>query len=130
MAGRILLPSIVAIGVFLTSGAFAQSVSPDEAVDRQGGVRQQLTLTAAQKNALYIAVLQQKVRPTPAVSNSLPRAIGAPVPSYLELADLPDETGAEPWAALLKYAMVEDDVIVVDPIRLRVVEVIHGGAKP
>ena len=30
----------------------------------------------------------------------------------------------------LKYAMVEDDVVVVDPVKLRVVEVIHGTNRP
>jgi hypothetical protein len=31
---------------------------------------------------------------------------------------------------LLKYATVEGDLVVVDPIRMRVVEVIHPGAGP
>jgi hypothetical protein len=30
----------------------------------------------------------------------------------------------------LKYAMVESDVVVIDPIKTRIVDVIHGGARP
>jgi hypothetical protein len=30
----------------------------------------------------------------------------------------------------LKYAMVECDGVVTDPIKTRVVDIIHGGARP
>jgi hypothetical protein len=57
--------------------------------------------------------------------------VGTPVFPSVPLSDLPstaaiDGSGME----FLKYAMVEDDVVVVDPIRMRVVDVIHGGAIP
>jgi hypothetical protein len=29
----------------------------------------------------------------------------------------------------LKYAMVEGDVVVIDPIKTRVVDIIHGDAR-
>jgi hypothetical protein len=45
------------------------------------------------------------------------------------LAELPDQTGLTE-ASFLKYAMVADDVVVVDPIRMRVVDVIRGDFRP
>jgi hypothetical protein len=47
------------------------------------------------------------------------------------LLELPDQAAADqPWAEFLKYAMVDDDVVVVDPMAMRVVDVIHGNARP
>jgi hypothetical protein len=129
MNGRIRLPLLAAIALFLgTSGAFAQTVGSDEAVNRDGIVAQKVVFTAAQKNAIYAAVTRQKVRAsTPAIA----AAVGAPVPPTITLSDLPDQVvGNQPWAGLLKYAMVEDDVVVVDPIAMRVVDIIPGSARP
>ena len=129
MRGMIHL-STLALATMLAGppAALAQSAGPVEAVGARGAVEQNLTLTAAQKSAIYNAVLQQGRR-TPAAQ--LAAAIGAPVPPNVELRALPDEVSADnSWADLLKYALVENDIVVVDPIRMRVVDVIHGGAKP
>jgi hypothetical protein len=129
MLGRIWLPPFAAIALFLgTAGAFAQTAGSDEAVNPDGVVAQKLALTAAQRSAIYNAVRQQKVR---ASAIAIPAAIGAPVPPTIALSSLPDQAGGDqPWAELLKYAMVEDDVVVVDPVAMRVVDVIHGSASP
>jgi hypothetical protein len=106
--------------------AFAQTVGPDEAVNIRGIPPPQIRLTEAQKAAIYNAVLQQRVRS----SAMIPVAVGAPVSPALELADLPDQTGSNALPSTdLKYAMVEDDLVVVDPVRMRVIEVIRR-AKP
>lgn len=111
-----------------TAGADAQTIGPDEAVNANGAVTQQLALTQAQRAAIYNAVLQQRVRIS---TTCIPVAVGAPVPSMAELAELPDQAAANaPLVADLKYAMVEDDVVVVDPIRMRVVDIIHGDTRP
>jgi hypothetical protein len=129
MSGRIWLPPFAAIAFFLgTAGAFAQTVGSDESINPHGVAARNLTLTAAQKSAIYTAVMQQKVR---ASAGAIPVAVGAPVPPTIALRDLPDQAVADqPWADLLKYAMVEDDVVVVDPIAMRVVDIIHGSARP
>jgi hypothetical protein len=113
-------------------GSRAQNFGPVEAVAPNGAVRQELALTAAQRSAIYNAVVQRRLRPP---GTRIPVAIGAPVPRSAELLDLPDPTAAgEAWikssASDLKYAIVEDDIVVVDPLRMQVVEIIHGGAKP
>jgi hypothetical protein len=129
MLARLLIPPFAAIAVFLGSaGAFAQTVGADEAINQSGIVARKLVLSDAQKSAIYNAVLQQGVRTS---TVAIPAAVGAPVPPAIALSDLPGQaTGDEPWADLLKYAMVGDDVVVVDPIAMRVVDIIHGSARP
>jgi Protein of unknown function (DUF1236) len=129
MASRTWGPALMVLALcFGTAGARAQTVGPDEAVKPDGAVGQQMALTAAQKSAIYNAVMRQRVRTAGAV---IPVAVGAPVPQWAVLAELPDAAaGNNPAAALLKYALVEDDIVVVDPVQMRVVDIIHGAARP
>ena len=51
--------------------------------------------------------------------------IGADVPPMIELYELPDDALADvPAAKLYKYTMVQDKVVVVDPTKMRVIDVI------
>jgi hypothetical protein len=127
MIRRLALPIIVAFGFFMGSaGAMAQTVGPDEAFDAHGSIAQIL----AQKSAIYSAVLQQRSRAAlSANSLAIPMAVGASVPPSADLSELPEQTAVEPWATVLKYAMVEDDIVLVDPTRMRVVDVIYGSAR-
>jgi hypothetical protein len=129
MRNVICLTTFVFLGFLLGPGAaVAQSAASDEAVRPDGMVTQNLALTPAQKSAIYNAVLRQRVKP---VRVELATRIGAPVPPAAELVDLPDQaTANDPWASLLKYALVEDDIVVVDPVRMRVVDVIRQGGQP
>jgi hypothetical protein len=129
MRSRINLTAIV---VIITSvgptAALAQSAGLDEAIGPHGAVMQKHALTPGQKNAIYNAVSQQKVRPP---ADRIAPAVGAPVPPSTKLLDLPDQAhGGNTSSAVLKYAFVEDQVVVVDPIAMRVVDVIRGGARP
>ena len=109
-------------------GAAAQMAGPDEAIGPRGGITQKLALTQAQKSAIYNAAVRQKV---PTSSRGIIAVVGAPVLPSVPLFDLPSAANIEAAEIkFLKYAMVEDDVVVVDPIWMRVVEVIHGGAAP
>jgi len=108
--------------------ALAQSAGPDEAIQPNGTVAQTLALTAGQRSAIYNIVIRQRVKPH---AEQISVAVGAPVPPTIELVDLPDQATADnPSAALLKYAMVHGDVVVIDPVAMRVVDVIRNGAKP
>jgi hypothetical protein len=132
MTGRNWLPrsiapflAPVAALLFLLAPAavFAQTVGPDEAVNATGNPPRQIRFTDAQKAAIYNAVLRQRVHS----SATIPTVVGAPVSPVLELAYLPGQATSEDWLAMnLKYAIVEDDVVVVDPVRMNVVAVIHG----
>jgi hypothetical protein len=113
---------------FGATAALAQSAGPDEAVLPNGAVTQQLALTAAQRSAIYNIVIRERAKPR---AGQIAVSVGAPVPPFAELRDLPDQASAgTPSAADLKYAMVENDVVVIDPVMMRVVDVIRGGTKP
>lgn len=132
---RLLAGSVLAASLLGITGAAAQSTGPDESVGPPGSVMQQIILTPQQRRAIYEAVGRQRVRsPELAVA----AVVGAPVSPAALLHDLPDAPLGNPEQAtddtnarLLKYAMVADDVVVVDPIAMRVVDVIHrDGVKP
>jgi hypothetical protein len=111
-----------------TAGAHAQSLGPDETVGPDGALTQKLELTPVERSAIRNAAAAQRVHgPTHGVTAT----IGAPVPPTLSLPDLPDEAvAATEGRPALKYAMMEDDIVVVDPISMRVVSVIHLGVQP
>jgi hypothetical protein len=83
----------------------------------------QLQLTPAQKTTILDAVRQEgKKVETP---NNFVVSIGAPVPPQLELYVLPDRAlSTVPAAKTVKYTMVQNQVVLVDPTTMRVVDVI------
>jgi Protein of unknown function (DUF1236) len=114
--------------LFGMAPALAQSAGPDEAIQPDGTVRPNLALTAGQRSAIYNIVIRERAKPH---ADQIIVTVGAPVPPAINLVDLPDQaTVNNPSAALLKYAMVHGDVVVVDPVAMRVVDVIRNGAKP
>ena len=139
LGGLIFGGLILSIGA---SEARAQSAALDETAGPDG-VTQNLQLSPVQKNAIYNAVMQQHM---PSSSGRIAATrIGSPVPPSTPLYDLPDQAalgaglgagfGAELNPELgadtdtpLKYAMVGGDIVVVDPISMRVVDVIGQGA--
>ena len=123
------LSAAALLGLFFSvAAALAQSAGPDEAVQPDGTLRQNLALTAGQRTAIYNIVIRQRAKPH---ADPMSIAVGAPVPPTIDLVDLPDQaTVNNPSTALLKYAMVHGDVVVVDPVAMRVVDVIRNGVKP
>jgi len=128
MASRHLLPALtVLICLAGTGGALAQSVEPDEAIKPNGTIDQKTAFTAAQEHAIYNAVMTHQLRSS---SAGVPVAVGAAVPQAVELPELPDQVATEAAPDTpLKYAMVEGDVVVVDPVTMLVVDVIRGNAR-
>ena len=120
--------SVFVIILFGAGTASAQTTGPDEAVEANGAVTQPLALTPAQRTAIYNEVMQQRVRSS---SRRIAVSIGAPVPPWVRLSDLPGQAAIDDGGTgVLKYAMVGDDVVVVDPVSMRVVDVIRRGALP
>lgn len=125
---RLLAISLIALDLSAYAPALAQSAITDEAVAPNGTVTQKLAFTQGQKHAIYNAIARQK---TKAPADRIAAAVGAPVPPSAALSALPDEVGGDPvWSANLKYAFVENQVVVVDPLAMRVVDVIRGGVRP
>jgi hypothetical protein len=115
--------------VISSTTALAQSAGRDEAVQSNGSVTQTITLTAAQRSAIFNAVFDQPVKPQ---IRQLAATVGAPVPQTVDLIDLPENgLAGDPAQVGLKYGMAGNDiVVVVDPVQMRVVDVIHSNAKP
>jgi hypothetical protein len=119
--------AIVALVGGLVSGldAAAQTTPPgapgtDTGVS--GAIEQKLILSSAQRSAIYDRVSKDKSKIAP---KDFSPVIGADVPPMIELYALPDEAVAGvPAAKLYKYTMVEGKVVLVDPTKMRVVDVI------
>jgi hypothetical protein len=83
----------------------------------------QLRLTEAQRSALAASV--RKANKTVAAPPSFVVSVGAPVPPAIELYILPDDALAQvPQAKLVKYTVVKNELVLVDPTNMRVVDVI------
>jgi hypothetical protein len=131
MNGRALLPLVAAalLAAAAMSAADAQALGPNEAHGFSTRVKPNIALTAAQKSAIYGAVLRQRLRSTSAAE--IPLIVGAPVPRSAPLLALPDEAASDEDAAqFLKYAIVAGNVVLVDSINMRVVDILHGGVGP
>jgi hypothetical protein len=114
--------SVAATGIGATN---AQTNDIDETVNT-GGVAPDLELTPTQRGAIYQAVHRDKNHVAP---NRFAAKIGADVPPMIELYALPDEVVADnPVAKLYKFTRVEEQVVLVDPTKMRVVAVI--GPNP
>jgi hypothetical protein len=98
----------------------ASYVGPAPAQTDDVASEQKLELTPAQRNAIYAAVSKDKSK---VASQRFSTKVGAEVPPMIELYSLPDETVADnPAAKLYEYTMVENEVVVVDPTRMRIVD--------
>jgi hypothetical protein len=114
--------------VTLVSGAVAQNANA-QGLDAGGSPgslnsssEQKLDLTPAQRRAIYAAVTKDKSK---TAKTGFAPTIGADVPPMLELYTLPDEIMAENQSTkFFEYTLVQDKVVLVDPTRMRVVDVI------
>ena len=105
--------------------AAAQTADIDEIVNANG-VAPKLELTAAQKSAIYQAVHKDKSKVAP---SRFATNVGADVPPMIELYMLPDDILANnPVTKLYKFTRVEDQVVLVDPTKMRVMAVIGPNA--
>jgi Protein of unknown function (DUF1236) len=144
MTGRIALPiSLVAapltislpifLALFLTlflalAGAMpqakAQALGPDEAA-AWARPAPQIALSLAQKRAIYRAIARQRLRTS---TGEIPLTVGAAVPRSALLLSLPDEVGRDDSPVqYLKYATVDDNVVLVDSISMRVIDIIRSA---
>lgn len=126
---RLLTLTAVLGGLALACGAIAQSAEaqgvgaggPSSTLN--GTSEQKLTLTPAQRRAIYAAATKDKSR---SAKIGFPAQVGAAVPPMLELYMLPDDAVADNKSAkFFEYTIVQDKVVLVDPTRMRVVDVIE-----
>jgi Protein of unknown function (DUF1236) len=92
-----------------------------------GAIEQKPLLTPAQRSAIYAEVSKDTSKSSPKEFSAV---IGADVPPMIELYTLPDDAlAAVPAAKLYKYTVVENKVVVVDPTKMRIIDVIGPPSK-
>jgi hypothetical protein len=120
--GAIALAFASGIGV-----AAAQVSSPGGGGNAQSGAMSQpsqLKLSPAQRTAILNAVLQNSAKIT--APTNFQAAIGGPVPPSIELYTLPSSALPQsPELRSLKYTMAQNQVVLVDPTTMRVVDIIR-----
>jgi hypothetical protein len=120
--------ALAVLALTLTIGVqYARSQTDDVGALSSGGAgAQSLQLTAAQRDAIYAAVSKDKSKVSP---QPFPTTVGADVPPMIELYALPDEAAApDPTIKFYKYTVVLDQVVLVDPTKMRVVATIGPGS--
>ena len=102
----------------LTGGAvFGTSSTATTTIDLQ--------LTPQQRSEIYNSVSKQKVSRTPPPAN-LHVALGGDLPASMELYDLPPNISADmPATKLYKYTLVQNQVVIVDPTKMKVIDIIR-----
>jgi hypothetical protein len=130
MKTRIALSIAIGVMALIWPGvlqhADAQATDGGNAASSLSGSDQKLVLTQEQRRAIYAAARRGQTKPP---QRPFPAEIGAEVPPMIELNPLPDEAVADnPTAKFYEYTMVQDRVVLVDPTKMRVIDVI--GPNP
>jgi hypothetical protein len=121
--GLVILPFTLALFTSPVQPVIAQSML---AQANDVATEQKLELTPAERSAIYATVSKDKSKVAPQPFST---AIGADMPPMIELYSLPDETITDnPAAKLYKYTMVENEVVLVDPTKMRIVDKIGPAA--
>ena|SRR5712692_7155361 len=82
-----------------------------------------LQLSAQQKTAIFQSVAKEKVKSPPPANLTL--SVGAQVPPTVELYALPANIVSEvPAAKPFKYTVAQNQVVIVDPTNMRIVDII------
>jgi len=121
MTSRLSYGTIVLALAGVISGAAAQVGESGQSQSTNPAIR----LDAAQRAAILTAVRDARIPPP---NNSFSLSVGAPVPRSIELYALPIAALSQaPEARNLRYTMVQNQVVLVDPVDMRVVEVIRAA---
>jgi hypothetical protein len=117
---------LAGVGGFSVASAQIGSTPPtiqDGTIGRGDINPTQWRLTEAQRSAISVAVKRDRKAAEPSVS--FVPSVGAPVPPAIELYLLPDTILAEvPAARSVKYTVMKNQLILVDPTNMRIVDII------
>jgi hypothetical protein len=85
-----------------------------------------LELTSQQRAEIFRIVIRDKDKVKLPPATNPPAIVGAEMPPSMELYMLPDNIGTEvPEAKLYKYTIVQNQVIIVDPTTMKIIDVIR-----
>jgi hypothetical protein len=119
------LYSTIALLLLVSSSAFAQGFTkePERFPGNPFPNQAQVQLTQDQKSAILTAVRDTKIPPP---SSRFDITIGGSVPPSIELYALPIAALSQaPETRTLRYTMVQNQVVLVDPTNMKIVEVIR-----
>lgn len=131
MTSRIALPisfvaALLAVAAMMPQ-ARAQALGPDEAHGTASRVVPQIALSPEQKSAVYNAIVRQRLRTS---ARDIPLTVGAIVPRSAVLLALPETVGRDDSPVqYLKYATVDDNVVLVDSISMRVIDILRSAGR-
>jgi hypothetical protein len=123
--GAIVLALLASVGIASAQNApMAPAGTPPTAKAQDSmGKTSNLQLSAAQKTAIFQSVTKDKVKSPPPAN--LQVSVGAQIPASIELYPLPANVVADvPAAKPFKYTVSQNQVVIVDPTNMKVVEVI------
>ena len=85
-----------------------------------------LHLTPAEKTAILNAVREDKAKPSTNAAPNSPVSVGVQLPPSTALKILPDTALAQaPAAKTVQYTVIGNQVVLVDPTNMRVVDIIN-----
>ncbi len=124
--GYVLRTAVLVVALSASAGpGTAQQPGPMTGTSSTATTSTELQLTQQQRTAIYESVSKQKVSRTPPPAN-LQVAVGGDLPASMELYDLPPNIAADiPATKLYKYTLVQNQVVIVDPTKMKVVDVIR-----
>ena len=125
--GTVLLTLASGIGLAAAQGGPAGGQpggQTPQTINSSSSSTSHINLSPAQKTAILGAVRQEGAKITP--STNLVATVGATVPTSIELHALPNSAVATaPEARNFKYTMVQNQLVLVDPTTMKVVDVIQ-----
>jgi hypothetical protein len=85
-----------------------------------------LALNPAQRAAIRDAVRQDKLKPDAKMPPNTQVSVGVQLPASIALKILPDAALAQaPAAKTVQYTLIDNQVVLVDPTNMRVVDIIR-----
>ena len=122
--GAIVLALLSSVGIASAQNAPAPAGAPPAAKAQDSMVKTgTLQLSVAQKTSIFQSVTKDKVKSPPPANMQV--SVGAQVPASIELYSLPANIVADvPATKPYKYTVSQNQVVIVDPTSMKVVEVI------
>lgn len=123
--GAMVLALLASVGIATAQNAPMAPAGSPPAAKAQDSMSKTgtLQLSAAQKTSIFQTVTKDKVK-TPPPAN-LQVSVGAQIPASVELYPLPANVVAEvPATKLYKYTVAQNQVVIVDPTNMKIVDVI------
>ena len=123
--GVTVLALLASVGLAVAQNAPMAPVGTTPAPKAQNSQSQSgaLQLSAAQKTSIFQSVTKEKVKSPPPANLQL--SIGAQVPASVELYALPANiVSSVPATKQYKYTVAKSQVVLVDPVSMKIVEII------